>query len=115
MDKTSNAVFTLDKAFVNNVKGFFAETSSLRNDSIADTRDELLQILLHNTHFQHVPSDVTDTRIAKELNVSNALVQKHKHNKTPFKKIKASRKKKGLKPNSFLYKHNDLAQVYLII
>jgi FixJ family two-component response regulator len=94
MASTTNTVFNLDKAFVNNVKDYLSETASLRNDSVANTRDELVQILLHETHFQHVPSDVTDTRIAKELNVSKALVQKHRKNKTPFKKIKASRKKR---------------------
>jgi hypothetical protein len=107
-----NPLSDLNTALLRNVKQYLTDTAFLRNDVISNTRDQLLQIMLHHSHMQHVQHDISDSMIAKELTCSRALVTKYRNSKTPFKNIHAARKKKGLKPNCFLFKHNDLAQVY---
>ena len=101
----------LHKAWVDNIEQYFAETSNLRTETVSNTREQLLRILLNNANMSQVPTKVTATRAHKELSCSKKQIQKHAYNQDCFREIQPAKKSRKLKKSSFQVKQNDLAKI----
>jgi hypothetical protein len=105
-------VALFDYLCIANIKQYLAETASLRNDTVVNTREQLFQIMLNNSHMKKFPSTVSDTKVSCELNCSIRQVKKHRYNEDAFKDIEPVQKSTGIKPTDFLIRHNAEAQVF---
>lgn len=105
----------LREAWVDNIQQYFAETATLRTETVSNTREQLLRILLNNANMAQVPTKVTAARAHKELSCSKMQIQKHAYNKDCFREIRPAKKSRTVKKSSFLVKHNDLAKVTMNI
>jgi hypothetical protein len=101
----------LREAWVDNIQQYFADTATLRTETVSNTREQLLRIMLNNANMAQVPTKVTATRVHKELSCSKKQVQKHAYNQDCFREIRPAKKSRKLKQSSFQVKHNDLAKV----
>ena len=107
-----DATSVLNDAMTRNAKQFFLDSSSARSSNVIQTREQTMAILLNQANMKAIsPNEISDSFIAKELNVTKRLVSKFRNNETAFKDIMPAVKSKGLSPNAFIYKHNELAQL----
>ena len=83
----------LREAWVDNIQQYFAETATLRTETVSNTREQLLRILLNNANMAQVPTKVTATRAHKELSCFKKQIQKHTYIQECFREIRPAKKK----------------------
>ena len=90
----------------------FLETKDSKEQSVLNTCNQLLKIVLHDYGMKGLDENALSTRaISNHLAVRRKSIAKHRSNKIPFKKMQASRKKQGLSKKSFIFQHNPLCQL----
>ena len=70
-----DAISVLNDAMTRNAKQFFLDSSSARSSNVIQTREQTLAILLNQANMKAIsPNEISDSFIAKELNVTKRLV-----------------------------------------
>ena len=110
--RTEHELSLLKDVIVANTQQYFLETKDSKEQSVLNTRDQLLKIVLHDYGMKGLDENALSTRaISNHLAVRRKSIAKHRSNKIPFKKMQASRKKQGLSKQSFIFQHNPLCQL----
>ena len=110
--RTEHELSLLKDVIVANTQQYFLETKDSKEQSVLNTRDQLLKIVLHDYGMKGLDENAVSTwAISNHLAVHHKSVAKHRSNKIPFKKMQASRKKQGLSKQSFIFQHNPLCQL----
>ena len=76
-----------------NTQQYLPETKGSKEESVLNTRNQLLQIILNKHGLKNLDENTLSIRArSQQLAVGHRSISKHRNNKVPFKKMQASKK-----------------------